>query len=123
IRRCGGAREARRRAGPPSRDRAGDARRVDLRPRPDGELGDRERDPPAGIGGAVSDGLSLERDPAPADNVPHGGEPPGAQPLTDILPRPAARPSRPPAPPPIPARAPVELTIDGVAVTVPTGST
>jgi predicted molibdopterin-dependent oxidoreductase YjgC len=71
----------------------------------------------------VSDGLSFERDPAPADNVPHGGEPPGAQPLTDILLRPAARPSRPPEAPPAPVRAPVEITIDGVAVTVPAGST
>jgi predicted molibdopterin-dependent oxidoreductase YjgC len=71
----------------------------------------------------VSDGLSFERDPAPADNVPHGGGPPAAQPLTDILLRPAARPSRPPEAPPAPARAPVEITIDGVAVTVPAGST
>ena len=71
----------------------------------------------------MSDGLRFERDPAPVDNVPHGGEPPAAQPLTDILLRPAARPSRPPAPPPEPVRAPVELAIDGVAVTVPTGST
>ena len=48
---------------------------------------------------------------------------PAAQPLTDILLRPPARPSRPPAPPPEPERAGVELTIDGVAVTVPAGST
>jgi predicted molibdopterin-dependent oxidoreductase YjgC len=71
----------------------------------------------------VSDGLRLQRDPAPADNVPHGGEPPAAQPLTDILLRPAARPSRPPEAPPAPVRAPVEITIDGVAVSVPAGST
>jgi predicted molibdopterin-dependent oxidoreductase YjgC len=71
----------------------------------------------------VNDGLSLERDPAPADNVPHGGEPPAAQPLTDILLRPAARPSRPPEVPPAPIRAPVEITIDGSPVSVPAGST
>ena len=71
----------------------------------------------------MSDGLSFERDPAPADNVPHGGEPPAAQPLTDILLRPAARPSRPPEAPPAPVRASVEMTIDGVAVSVPAGST
>jgi predicted molibdopterin-dependent oxidoreductase YjgC len=71
----------------------------------------------------VSDGLSPERDPAPADNVPHGGQPPAAQPLTDILLRPAARPSRPPEPPPAPVRPPVEMTIDGVAVRVAAGST
>jgi NADP-reducing hydrogenase subunit HndD len=69
------------------------------------------------------DGLSMERDPAGAANVPHAGEPPGAQPLTDILLRPAARSSRPPEAPPEPIRAPVELTIDGVAVSVPAGST
>ncbi|HEY8799355.1 MAG TPA: 2Fe-2S iron-sulfur cluster-binding protein, partial [Candidatus Limnocylindrales bacterium] len=67
--------------------------------------------------------LSMQRDPAPADNVPHAGEPPAAQPLTDILLRPAARSSRPPEAPPAPVRAPVELTIDGVAVSVPAGST
>ncbi|HEY8989670.1 MAG TPA: 2Fe-2S iron-sulfur cluster-binding protein, partial [Candidatus Limnocylindrales bacterium] len=71
----------------------------------------------------MTDGLSMQRDPAPADNVPHEGEPPAAQPLTDILLRPAARPSRPPEAPPAPVRAPVELTIDGVAVSVPAGST
>jgi predicted molibdopterin-dependent oxidoreductase YjgC len=71
----------------------------------------------------MSDGLSFDRDPAPADNVPHGGEPPAAQPLTDILLRPAARPSRPPEAPPAPVRAPVEITIDGSTVSVPAGST
>jgi len=70
----------------------------------------------------VSDGLSYSRDPAPADNVPHAGEPPAAQPLTDILLRPAARPSRPPEAPRAPVRAPVEVTIDGVAVAVSAGS-
>src|SRR5439155_12891576 len=96
----------------------------DLRARPDGQLGDRECPAPTGSGGHVSgDGLSMERDPAGAANVPHAGEPPGAQPLTDILLRPAARPSRPPEPPPEPVRPPVELTIDGVEVSVPAGST
>ena len=38
---------ARRGAGPPARDRPGDARRVDLRPRPDGVVGDRVRPAPA----------------------------------------------------------------------------
>ncbi|HEX5824709.1 MAG TPA: 2Fe-2S iron-sulfur cluster-binding protein [Candidatus Limnocylindrales bacterium] len=71
----------------------------------------------------MSDGLSLERDPAPAANVPHAGEPPAAQPLTDILLRPAARPSRPPEPPPAAVRAAVEITIDGVTVSAPAGST
>jgi predicted molibdopterin-dependent oxidoreductase YjgC len=69
------------------------------------------------------EGLSRDRDPAPHDDGPHAGEPPGAQPLTDILLRPAARPSRPPAPPPEPVRAAVEITIDGRPVNVPAGST
>ena len=46
-----------------------------------------------------------------------------AQPLTPILLNPAARPSRPPEPPLEPERPPVELSIDGVPVTVPSGST
>jgi predicted molibdopterin-dependent oxidoreductase YjgC len=71
----------------------------------------------------VSDGLSMERDPAPDARAPHAGEAPAAQPLTEIILKPAARPSRPPAPPPAPARLPVEMTIDGAAVTVPAGST
>jgi predicted molibdopterin-dependent oxidoreductase YjgC len=69
------------------------------------------------------DGLRADRDPAGVANVPHAGEPTAAQPLTDILLRPAARPSRPPAAPPAPVRAPVEITIDGRPVTVPAGST
>ncbi|HKG55986.1 MAG TPA: 2Fe-2S iron-sulfur cluster-binding protein [Candidatus Limnocylindrales bacterium] len=69
------------------------------------------------------DGLSMERDPAGVADVPHAGEPPAAQPLTDILLKPAARPSRPPTAPSAPARAPVDVTIDGKAVTVPAGST
>jgi len=65
----------------------------------------------------------MGRDPAPDTKAPHGGEASGAQPLTDILLKPAARPSRPPQAPPPPVRPPVEITIDGVAVTAPTGST
>jgi predicted molibdopterin-dependent oxidoreductase YjgC len=68
-------------------------------------------------------GLSMSRDPAPDPHAPHGGQPPAAQPLTEIILRPPARPSRPPAPPPVEARPPVELTIDGRAVTVPAGTT
>ena len=67
---------ARRGAGAPARDRPGDARRVDLRPRPDGVVGDRVRAPPAGSGGAVTDGLSMDRDPAPDARTPHAGEAP-----------------------------------------------
>ena len=69
------------------------------------------------------DGLSMDRDPAPAPGVPRASEPPAAQPLAEIVVNPPARPSRPPVPPPMPVREPVELTIDGVAVAVPAGST
>src|SRR2546423_10434820 len=103
-------------------NRPGDARRLDLRPGPDRQLGHRERHPPAQPGVAVS-GLSMERDPAPDAQAPHGGQDPAAQPLTDILLKPAARPSHPPQPPPPPVRPPVEVTIDGVPVSAPTGST
>jgi predicted molibdopterin-dependent oxidoreductase YjgC len=44
-------------------------------------------------------------------------------PSEDILLYPPARPSRPPVAPPREAPAPVELTIDGQAVTIPAGST
>ena len=71
----------------------------------------------------MTDGLSMSRDPAPDPRAPHAGEAPAAQPLTEIVLRPAARPSRPPTPPPEPVRAAVELSIDGVAVSVPSGST
>ncbi|MEA2610032.1 MAG: hypothetical protein QOJ75_2275 [Chloroflexota bacterium] len=71
----------------------------------------------------MSDGLSMDRDPAPDPATPHAGEAPGAQPLTDILLSPPARASRPPTPPPIAVPPPIELTIDGAAVTVPAGST
>ena len=43
--------------------------------------------------------------------------------LADILVTPPARASRPPAPPPVQAPAPIEVTIDGQAVTVPAGTT
>ncbi|TMC66382.1 MAG: 2Fe-2S iron-sulfur cluster binding domain-containing protein [Chloroflexi bacterium] len=65
----------------------------------------------------------MGRDPAPDAAAPHGGEEPAAQPLTDILLKPAARPSRPPQAPPPPVRPPIEITIDGMAVTAPTGAT
>jgi predicted molibdopterin-dependent oxidoreductase YjgC len=65
----------------------------------------------------------MSRDPAPDPAAPHAGEAPAAQPLTEIILNPAARPSRPPAPPAPPVRQPVELTIDGVTVSMPAGST
>jgi predicted molibdopterin-dependent oxidoreductase YjgC len=68
-------------------------------------------------------GLDWERDPAPHGDAPHFGEPPAAQPLTEIVLTPPERASRPPAPPPVETPPPVELTIDGLAVTVPAGST
>jgi NADP-reducing hydrogenase subunit HndD len=68
-------------------------------------------------------GLSMTRDPAPDAHTPHGAQAPGAQPLTDILLRPPARPSRIPGPPPVEAPPPIELTIDGEAVSVPAGTT
>ena len=68
-------------------------------------------------------GLSMTRDPAPDAHTPHGDQAPAAQPLTDILLKPPARPSRPPAPPPVEPPPDIELTIDGVAVTVPAGTT
>ena len=52
----------------------------------------------------MTDHAAPRRDPAPA-------------PLSAILPNPPARPSRPPAPPPVTARLPIEMTIDGVALT------
>jgi NADP-reducing hydrogenase subunit HndD len=65
----------------------------------------------------------MDRDPAPEPYGPHADQPPAAQPLTEIVLNPAARSSRPPAPPPAPPRQPVEITVDGVAVSVPEGST
>jgi NADP-reducing hydrogenase subunit HndD len=68
-------------------------------------------------------GLSMDRDPAPHVDAPHAGEPPAAQPLTEIILVPPARPSRPPtAPVAVPPPA-VELSIDGETVTVPAGTT
>ncbi len=71
----------------------------------------------------MTDGLSMDRDPAPDPATPHLGEDPGAQPLTDILLTPPARASKPPAAPFVEAPPPIELTIDGDAVTVPAGTT
>ena len=71
----------------------------------------------------MTQGLSPERDPAPDPRAPHADTASAAQPLTEIVLNPAARPSRPPVPPPAPVRLPLELSIDGVAVSVPTGST
>ena len=67
------------------------------------------------------EGLSTGRDPAPHLDAPHFGEPPGAQPLTEIILTPPARASKPPAPPPAPVLPPVELTIDGVVYLLKTG--
>ncbi len=71
----------------------------------------------------MTDGLSMDRDPAPDPRAPHLGEDPAAQPLTEIVLTPPARASRPPGPPPVEAPSPVALTIDGVDVTVPAGTT
>jgi predicted molibdopterin-dependent oxidoreductase YjgC len=65
----------------------------------------------------------MSRDPAPDPATPHAGQPPAAQPLTDILLTPPARSSKPPEAPPVNAPPPVELTIDGAAVSVPAGAT
>ena len=97
-RRGGRARRARRRAGPPrarsarrcaTRRSAASARRRARR--------SRARSASPELVAAVSgDGLSMDRDPAPdAASVPHAGEPPAAQPLTDILLRPAGPPEPP----------------------------
>jgi predicted molibdopterin-dependent oxidoreductase YjgC len=68
-------------------------------------------------------GLSMTRDPAPDPHSPHAGQPPAAQPLTEIVLSPPARSSKPPAPPPVEAPPQVELSIDGRPVTVPAGTT
>ena len=68
-------------------------------------------------------GLSMTRDPAPDPQSPHAGQPPAAQPLTEIVLSPPARPSKPPVPPPVDAPPQVELTIDGRPVSVPAGTT
>ena len=107
----------------PARDRPGDARRIDLRTRPDRIVGDRVCPAPPGYGGAVSDGLSMDRDPAPDARTPHAGQDSAAQPLTDILLTPPARASKPPTAPVVEAPPAVSLTIDGAEVTVPAGTT
>ncbi|MEA2631321.1 MAG: hypothetical protein QOE66_1540, partial [Chloroflexota bacterium] len=71
----------------------------------------------------MSDGLSMDRDPAPDAHTPHAGQESAAQPLTDILLSPPARASRPPAAPYVEAPPSVELTIDGATATVPAGTT
>jgi predicted molibdopterin-dependent oxidoreductase YjgC len=55
--------------------------------------------------------------------VIHRPPPPPDDPVPPILLDPPARPSRTPVAPPEPERAAIELTIDGVAVSVPAGST
>ena len=71
----------------------------------------------------MSDGLSMDRDPAPDPATPHAHQASAAQPLTEIVLSPPARPSQPPVAPPVPARPSVSLTIDGRPVSVPEGST
>jgi predicted molibdopterin-dependent oxidoreductase YjgC len=71
----------------------------------------------------VSDGLSIDRDPAPDARTPHAGQDAAPQPLTDILLTPPARASRPPTAPVIEAPPAISLTIDGEEVTVPAGTT
>ena len=71
----------------------------------------------------MSDGLSMDRDPAPDARTPHAGQDSAAQPLTDILLTPPARASKPPTAPVVEAPPAVSLTIDGVEVTVPAGTT
>ena len=55
----------------------------------------------------------------------HGAPRPDAvhEVISAILLSPPARPSHPPMPPPVAAPAPIALTVDGAAVTVPTGTT
>jgi len=65
----------------------------------------------------------MDRDPAPDRAAPHAGRAPGAEPLTEILLTPPARSSRPPAAPAVEAKPLVSMTVDGVAVSVPAGST
>ena len=71
----------------------------------------------------MTDGLSMDRDPAPDRAAPHAGQAPGVEPLTEILLTPPARSSRPPAAPAVEAKPLVSMTVDGVAVSVPAGST
>jgi predicted molibdopterin-dependent oxidoreductase YjgC len=62
-------------------------------------------------------------EPRHDDAVTHPWPPRPDEPIPEILLFPPARPTRPPAPPPVEAPAPIELTVDGQAVTVPAGST
>jgi predicted molibdopterin-dependent oxidoreductase YjgC len=71
---------------------------------------------------STSHGLSADRDPAPSGRVPSADTIP-QQPLSEIVVNPPPRPTRIPQAPPEPVRAPVELTIDGVAVTARAGDT
>ena len=86
--------------------RAGHARRVDLRARPDGVVRHRERDP---------------RRAGPLRR--HGGGRMTTEDIGHIYVSPPARASRIPGPPPAPEIPQVEITIDGAAVSVPAGST
>ena len=71
----------------------------------------------------MTDGLSMDRDLAPDRATPRAGQAPGTEPLTEILLTPPARSSRPPAAPAVEAKPLVSMTVDGVAVSVPAGST
>jgi len=65
---------------------------------------------------------SPDRDPAPSAYAPSASTIP-QPPLTEIMLNPPPRPTRIPQAPPEPARAPIELTIDGHAVTAAAGDT
>lgn len=71
---------------------------------------------------STSHGISPDRDPAPGVHVPGPNSIP-LQPLSEIVVNPPPRPTRIPQAPPEPERAPVELTIDGIAVTAQAGGT
>ncbi|HET8784292.1 MAG TPA: 2Fe-2S iron-sulfur cluster-binding protein [Candidatus Limnocylindrales bacterium] len=62
-------------------------------------------------------------EPRHQDAITHPWPPRPDEPIPEILLFPPARPSQPPAPPLVEAPPPVELTIDGQAVSVPAGST
>jgi NADP-reducing hydrogenase subunit HndD len=69
-----------------------------------------------------SHGLSPDRDPAPSPRVPSADAIP-QQPLSEIVVNPPPRPTSISVAPPEPVRAPIELTIDGTAVTAHEGDT
>ena len=77
-----------------ARDRPGDARRLDLRARPDRVVGHRIRVPTAGYGGPVTESFATGPTTTP---------PATAEILADIIVTPPARASRPPASPPVEA--------------------